>query len=281
MNLFSNNFPHLWITIGFIIGLGGLIFGLVYRALPMLHRLKDEIRLICTSGHLPPPPTETGRRILKLASRGAVWLQVGRVTISGHEYLECDTPRIITPNHGHYLDPFVMALILNGRARCIAALGLFQFGGGLGALIFSRWGAFCTDLSKGRGGAALKSAVRVVASGETLLMFPEGWANMDGLVRSFKPGAVQIARLAAVKVGAPITIVPVHLSYGAYPGAWVMRFPTSIQCLVMLSGLLFFRKGVHVTIGKPLLSSELPENTIAATEELRRAIIDLSPASTT
>jgi 1-acyl-sn-glycerol-3-phosphate acyltransferase len=186
---------------------------------------------------------------------------------------------LIVPTHGHYVDPFVLALVLPDRARCMAARGLLEFGGGVGALIFCRWGAFCTDLDVGKGGPAVDAAVRILASGQTLVMFPEGWAHMDGVVGPFKRGAVGIARLSAAKVGGPVSIVPVHLRYGTYPGPWITKLPPPVQYLVVFLGLAVFRRGVRVVVGKPLLSSELPERTTPATQELRRAVLAIDPGA--
>jgi 1-acyl-sn-glycerol-3-phosphate acyltransferase len=258
----------------------GLVLAVIFSSRwlgPRWRAARSKIQLLCTCGHVPDPPTDAADRVMRIVARCVVWFQIGRVEVSGLENLECGTPKLIAPTHGHYLDPFVIALLLPERARCMAARGLLEFGGGLGALIFSRWGAFCTDLRTGKGARALVAAVRILVSGQTLVMFPEGWAHLDGAVGPFKRGAVSIARMTAAKVGRPVSIVPVHMRYGAYPGAWITRFPHSLQCLIVLLGFIFFRRGVQVVVGKPLLSSELPEHATQATEELRRAILALNP----
>lgn len=262
----------------------GILIGLVLAVIlssrwlvPRWRAARKKIQLVCTCGYLPDPPTEAADRVMRMVARCLVWMQVGRVEVSGLENLECGAPKLITPTHGHYIDPFVIALLLPERPRCMAARGLLEFGGGLGALIFSRWGLFCTDLRTGKGAPALVAAVRILESGQTLVMFPEGWAHLDGTVGPFKRGAVSIARMAAKKAGRPAYIVPVHLRYGAYPGPWIKQFPTSYQCLILLLGFMFFRRGVHVVFGQPLLSSELPKHATAATEELRSAVLALNP----
>jgi len=243
---------------------------------PQWRAARHRIRLVCTCGHVPNRPTTAADRVLRMVARGVVWIQVGRVEVSGAENLRCDAPKLIAPTHGHYVDAFVLALVLPDRARAMAARGLLQFGGGLGALLFSRWGLFCTDLTAGKGAPALKAAVGILASGQTLLMFPEGWAHMDGVVGSFKRGAASIARMAEAKVGRPVSIVPVYLRYGAYPGSWIRKLPPPLQYLIVLMGLMFFRRGVHVVVGEPLLSSHLPKDATLATEDLRRAVLALA-----
>ncbi|HEY2495471.1 MAG TPA: lysophospholipid acyltransferase family protein [Candidatus Angelobacter sp.] len=266
----------MWIGVSLVLALAALFWRWF---MPHWRATRARIRLICTCGYVPEPPTDAAIRVMRLVARYVVWMQVGRVDVSGRENLESGALRLITPTHGHYLDPFVIALLLAKPARCMAARGLLQSCGGLGALLFSQWGAFCTDLAEGKGGPALKAAVKILASDQTLVMFPEGWANMDGILGPFKNGAVVIARMAAAKAGRAVSIIPVHLRYGAYPGPWIRRFPTPLQCLLMLMGIVFFRRGVHVAVGNPLLCPGLPKHAAAATEELRRAVLILNPQS--
>jgi 1-acyl-sn-glycerol-3-phosphate acyltransferase len=236
---------------------------------------RERIRSVCTCGYLPDPPTALAHRVMKWVARFVVWLQVGRIRVTGLEHLDVVGPRLITPTHGHYLDPFVLALILPGRARCMAACGLLASGGGLAALILSRWGAFCVDLADGRGGPAAAAAVRVLTSGQTLVLFPEGWAHLDGAVRPFKRGAVGISRMAAQQSGSAVPILPVRLHYGAYPGTWINRLPPPLQYVIMLVGVLAFRRGVQVVCGRPIRSSDLPADPSEATRQLRDRVLGL------
>jgi 1-acyl-sn-glycerol-3-phosphate acyltransferase len=212
---------------------------------------------------------------MRVVARLVVWIQIGRVRTTGLANIESAEPKIILPTHGHYLDPFVLAHLLPEGARIMAAHGLLRFGGGLGALLFSKWGAFCTDLDEGKGIPALRAAVRILVSGQTLVMFPEGWAHMDGAVGPFRQGAAGIARMAEAKLHRPVAVVPVYLRYGRYPGPWINRFSTTFQCLILFAGIIFFRRGVCVSVGKPVLSCELSKDNTLATETLRRAVLDL------
>jgi 1-acyl-sn-glycerol-3-phosphate acyltransferase len=239
--------------------------------------MRESMRLIRTCGHVPPPPTEAAARTMMRIARFVVWVQIGKIRVSGLEHLDCDTPRLIAPTHGHYVDPFVLAQLLPERARYMTAKGLLALGGGLSGLMLARAGAFCTDLDEGRGAPALRAAVRILASGQTLVMFPEGWANMDGVVRPFKHGPVSVARMGSSKAGRPVPIVPVYLSYRAYPGEWINRLPAPLQFVLVALCLVVYRRGVHVVFGKAVLSTELPKDAGEATAELRRAVLALNP----
>ncbi len=278
--LFSELNQQTFLVIGIFIGLVVSIITamFLYRYLkPRWQEMQAKIQLICTCGYLPDPPSDSDDRIMRKVSRFAVWLQIGKVKWSGVDNLTCESPKLIVPTHGHYLDPFVLAAQMPKGTRVMAASGLFKFGGGLGGLVFSRWGAFCTDLEPGKGLPALRTAVKVLASGQSLVVFPEGWAHMDGSVGPFNPGIASIARLAATQIDRPIHIVPVYMCYGKYPGKWIKPLPTAIQCLILMFGFMHYRRGVHVVFGQPLLTSDLPKNPHLATEQIRNAVLALNP----
>ncbi len=154
-----------------------------------------------------------------------------------------------------------------------------KFCGGLGALVLGPCGAFCADLRPGRGGPALNAGVRVLTSGQTLLMFPEGWAHLDGFTRPFKRGLVHIARRAAEHLGHPVRIIPVHLGHGAHPGAWINRLNPRLQFLLVALAFPIYRRGLKVVVGAPMFSSDLPIDEKVATEKLRDVILALGSKS--
>lgn len=239
--------------------------------------MQDNIRLVCTSGYLPDSPSNADDRIMRRISRFVVWLQIGKVKWSGLDNLKYGFPKLVVPTHGHYLDPFVLAEQMPKQTRIMAARGLLKSCWGLGGLLFSRWGAFCTELEPGKGLPALRTAVKVLSSGQSLVIFPEGWAHLDGSVGTFNPGVASIAHLAAAKIDSPIHIVPVYICYGKYPGKWINSLPMAIQCLILMFGLIRYRRGVHVVFGQPLLTSNLPKNPHLATEQIRNSVLALSP----
>ncbi|MFZ2407024.1 MAG: lysophospholipid acyltransferase family protein [Methylobacter sp.] len=247
-----------------------LIFWFYLR--PAWLRIKKKIQQVCTCGYLPPPPSKKELIIMKIVSNFVVWLQVGKVRVSGIENISCDLPKIIIPNHSHYLDPFVIGISVSENIRYMAAKGLLEVGGGLGGLIFSRYGAFCTDLRPGEGGPALRSAIQILKSDQTLLMFPEGWANMDGVMRPFKEGMITVAKGACVKSGKKIHIIPAHLRYGKYVNSKIRLLPITAQCLILLFGFPYFRRGVYVCFGKPNLVDELSKDRSIATSYIQNVV---------
>lgn len=237
--------------------------------------LTDYVRACATCGYLPDPPTRRGRIFSQRLARFLVWIQTGKVEISGAGNLASPGPKIIAANHPSSIDPFVFGVVLPEAARYMTAQGVMKFCGGLGALILAPCGAFCADLRRGKGLPALKAAIRVLTSGQTLVIFPEGWAHLDGVTRPFKRGVVHIARKAAEEVGKPIPIVPVHLQHGGHPGTWVGRLNPRIQFFLVPLAFPIYRRGVKVTIGSPILSSSFPADERSATAYLQAEILSL------
>ncbi len=254
------------------IALGWLILRYL---IPPLRRAFAYSKLASTCGYLPDPPTPGAVRFLRRFARFVCFIQVGRSEVVGRENLDHQGPVLVAPNHPHYADPGVMVLVLNCPARYMAARGVFRFGFGAGALLAGPCGAFCADLTPGKGGPAREAAVRVLASGQKLVMFPEGWAYLDGQLGPFKKGAVRIAREAASQLGKPVSIVPVHLRYGRYPGSWIKKLTPPLEYLFVFLNSWYYRRGVTVVIGQPISSNDLPADDSEATELLKQRIVAL------
>src|SRR5262249_22716664 len=147
-----------------------------------------------------------------------------------HQHLNSlEPPFILVANHPHYVDAFLLSTFLRFPARCMAALGVMRFAGGLGALILCPIGAFAVNLDQNQGASGLRAAVRVLLSNQTLLIFPEGWSYLDGMTRSFKNGVAQIAKISSQKMKQPIPILPIFIRYGRYPGTWINRLHPALQ----------------------------------------------------
>lgn len=243
---------------------------------PAIRRARQYIRNVETCGFLPPPPTPKAVRFLVRVSKILAFIQVGKVKIEGAENLDgLDGPTIVTPNHPHWADTVVMPIVMNRPARYMAAKGVFTFGGGLGALLVGPVGAFAADLEKGKGGPAREAAVKLTSEGQILVMFPEGWAYLDGITREFKKGSVRIVREASAKTGKTGYLIPTHLRYGKYPGSWILKVPPPLEYFLLLLLAPIYRRGVTVVIGKPIPTTELPADDAAATEYLKQRVLAL------
>ena len=148
---------------------------------------------------------------------------------------------------------------------------------GLPTLLVVHFGGFAVDTTSGKGGPARDVAVRVVASGQRLVMFPEGAMYLDGVSGPFKKGAVRIARAAAKASKKPVYVVPIRIIYGRYPGAWIHRFRAPWSYLLMMVWSCVVRPGATVIVGQAIASTDLKGDDASATETLRSTLFALKP----
>jgi len=157
-----------------------------------------------------------------------------RVRIIGAENLEPEQTYIFVGNHVSQFDIFTFQGYSPHGFRWIAKKELFRipfFGPAM-----RRAGVISIDRSQGR--EALKSLYRAaeqIASGTSVLIFPEGTRSPDGRLHPFKTGAITLAIKAGVQV------VPIGFT-GTYK--------------ILPKGRLLAKNGeVVIRIGKPMPTS--------------------------
>jgi 1-acyl-sn-glycerol-3-phosphate acyltransferase len=153
----------------------------------------------------------------------------------GAEHVPSRGPVLLVANHSSVLDPPVIGGACPRRLAFLAKAELFRIPG-LGALI-RRLGARPLR-REGADPSALRTAQRVLAEGEALLVFPEGTRGEEGVLREPKPGAA----LLAVQSGA--TVVPVYVrgSGRAWPRG--RRLPRPAKVVVTFGAPLRFQRAV-------------------------------------
>jgi 1-acyl-sn-glycerol-3-phosphate acyltransferase len=244
----------------------------------MATKILNYIKNASTCGFLVPPPTLRVTKMFHVLARFVAFIQVGKIRIKGLKTLqELPAPYIVASNHPHYADGAIIPLMINAPARYMIAREVMQFAGGLGGLILASAGGFAVDIDPGQGAPAFRAAIRVLTSNQRLVIFPEGWAHMDGKMRSFKKGAVCIAKQAAHKLKHGVNIVPVFVRYDRYPGPWINKLNPRLQYLLTFVCFFRYRRGVTVVVGNPISSATLPKCNYEATTMLQNAIIDLDP----
>jgi 1-acyl-sn-glycerol-3-phosphate acyltransferase len=254
-------------AISFIAGLKG-----------KLARAKQFSAQVSQCGYLAPPPSENAQKWLKRVARFLLFLQVGKIHVTGRENLElvADQPVIVAPNHVSSADGAILPMVLNRPARYLATRGVFLFLRGWMGVAVGRAGAISVELKQGQGGPAREAAIRVLTSGQLLAMFPEGWAYLDGVMGPAKKGVVRIAREAANELGKDTYILPIFLRYGRYPGSWIRKIPPPIAYLFLLCNP-YYRQGCQVVIGEAIASSQLPDDDEEATALWTERVIALDP----
>jgi len=232
------------------------------------------------SGYLPPPPNATGVRLYWKFCRLMVKLQIGRYTVVNPEYLKVDGAAIYSSNHSHYTDPMLFPLAVGKNFRHMGSRKVFKFVGGLSGVFSAGLGGFPVDQRPGKGAGAAEAAVKVLVTGQPIVIFPEGTVWVSGVdgPRPFRKGIVRIAKEASAKLGKPVYIVPAYIRYNRYPGEWIEQWPSWKTFLFLLLCAPVYRRGATIVAGKPLSSADLPEDDDEAIELVRNTIIALDPA---
>lgn len=147
-----------------------------------------------------------------------------RVKVEGIENIHPEQTYIFAGNHCGQYDIFSFQGYFPHDFRWIAKKELFRIP--LFGRAMHRVGYIPVDRSHGR--QAMKSldeAAKRIASGSSVLIFPEGTRSADGKLQEFKTGAV----LLAIKAGVPIVPLGFNGSYSVLPkGAFLPRSGTIV-----------------------------------------------------
>lgn len=117
---------------------------------------------------------------------------------------------LIAANHQSFLDPMLIGVAWREPISYLARRSLFRIPG-LGALM----GALdAHPISRGAVDAAgVRTALRLLRGGRTVLVFPEGTRTHDGSLGRFRPGAAALA----VRCGVPMVPACVAGAYRCWP----------------------------------------------------------------
>jgi 1-acyl-sn-glycerol-3-phosphate acyltransferase len=116
--------------------------------------------------------------------------------VHGEEKVPEGGSLIVAANHRRFFDPVFVSMAVPRRLRWMAKKELFAFPFGR---FFAFIGAFPVD-RMGGGRAALRIALKFLAEGRTLGIFPEGTRRKEGVPLEAKSGAA----LLAARSGAPV-----------------------------------------------------------------------------
>ena len=183
---------------------------------------------------------------------------VWRLHDSGLEHLPSQGGILVVSNHQSYLDPPVCGSVTIDRPYTIIAReSLFRFAP-FAALIRS-FGAVPIERGSGDMGA-LRTALKHLAAGRCVFMFPEGTRNEDGRTKAFRPGVALLAR----KAGVPIVPMAIEGATDLWPKGARLPAPTG---------------WLEVEVGEPIppetVRAWAREGSDVLLERLRRRIEEL------
>jgi len=147
--------------------------------------------------------------LVKLASKYFLWL-LGNPVIAGQANIPCTGPVIVVANHTGLLDGFLLAAFWPRRITFLSAAYLFRLpvvGAFLRAI-----GAIPVQ-SEASELAGMRAALRVLQSGGTLVLFPEGQVCQMEKLGPFQTGWAYLA----LKTGAPVLPVAIKGTEAVLP----------------------------------------------------------------
>lgn len=244
-----------------------LIFAILASTIWMF--LREHLKSVSRPDYLPPV-CSTGYRLLNWAGNRSVSLLAGKIETRGTKLADIPKPALITANHPHFLDPFVIARVLRSRPKYMVHPGVYRSAWGLGAFCLSSASIVASQ-------GAVESAVKILKRQEHFVIFPEGYTNMDSELLTFRTGAVRIIRTANDHGLPPVPIFPLSLNYKRYPDKWILKFQPPLQYLILLLLFWRYRGGVRVTIGNPIYPHQLPAGVREASDFLQDYINGMLP----
>ena len=155
-----------------------------------------------------------------------------RLRSYGRENLIEDGPAILASNHASYLDPPLVGVCCRKDVYFLARKSLFERPV-IGPLI-AQLNTVPVDRDRGDVGA-VRAMIKLLKSGNRVLVFPEGTRSKDG---NLQPARAGVGLLIAKSL-APVVPVRVFGSYAALPRSGGVRF---VPITVVIGKPLFFTK---------------------------------------
>lgn len=142
--------------------------------------------------------------------RGPLWAYVRVRHFDVPDIREVPGGLLIASNHQSFLDPVLVGTALDRPVSYLARRDLFDIPG-LGALIGALGSHPVTREAVDAG--AVRTVLRLLRSGEPVLVFPEGTRTPDGELGAFRTGPAAIA----IRCGVPVVPVCIEGAYGCWP----------------------------------------------------------------
>ncbi len=160
---------------------------------------------------LPAAMQEAGKRFVgKL--QDAFYGQMMKTRVTGRAFIPHNRNTIVVANHASHLDMGLVRHALGAYGEDIVSLAAQDYffeGGGLRKAFFENMTNLVAIDRKSGLRAALRQASEIIASGKTVLLFPEGTRSTTGEVGEWKPMIGQLALTHGVDI-LPVFLAGTH-----------------------------------------------------------------------
>jgi len=187
--------------------------------------------LICLTVNLFLPSLRRRRLVAGVVSR--VFLRLAGIPfeVVGVERLP-QGPCVVVANHASYIDGLVAAAALPPDFAFVIKKEMVRVP--LAGLLLRRLGSqFVERFDRHKGGVDARRVVRLAATGQSLVFFPEGTFSEIREVGKFLGGAFTTAARSEI----PVVAMAIHGTRAVLPpgGAWIHRRPIRVEILEVLS----------------------------------------------
>jgi 1-acyl-sn-glycerol-3-phosphate acyltransferase len=196
-------------------------------------------------------PSLRRRRLVAGAfSRAFLWLAGIPFTVEGRSRLP-QVPCVVVANHASYIDGLVVAAALPPDFAFVIKKEMVRVP--LASLLLRRLGSqFVERFDRHKGGVDARRVLKLAATGQSLVFFPEGTFNEIRQIGKFLGGAFA----TAARSDMPVVAVAIHGTRAVLPGGLgIHRLPIRVEILEILDAgdaRLRSRELIARAVGEPL-----------------------------
>jgi len=176
------------------------------------------------------PDLRRRRRVARVFARAFLRATGIALSVEGHDLLPA-TPCVVVANHSSYIDGIVAVAALPPDFAFVIKKEMVRVP--LAGFLLRRLGSeFVERFDRHKGASDARRVLRLAATGQSLVFFPEGTFNQVRQIGRFLGGAFTTATRSAM----PVVAVAIHGTREVFPpaGAFFYRRPIRFQILGVL-----------------------------------------------
>jgi 1-acyl-sn-glycerol-3-phosphate acyltransferase len=197
------------------------------------------------------PSLRQRRVVAGTFGRAFLWLTGIPFTVQGLERLP-DTPCVVVANHASYIDAIAIVAALPPDFAFVIKKEMVRVP--LASLLLRRLGSqFVERFDRHKGATDARRVLKLAATGQSLMFFPEGTFDETRQIGKFLGGAFTTAARAQM----PVVAVAIHGTRAVMPpgGVSIHRLPIRVEVLAVLpadEARIKCRELIARAVGDPL-----------------------------